>query len=231
MRFIKLLSVVIVCIVFLHWIQSFSYMYRKWNVFKFSSKLEIRQILRYDLLADDDLLKFVWVGNPFKNIAYEPNDLVKLEKYSNISYKNWIMLRQTAAENLEKMASDFYNTFGQKIKVISAYRSYDYQKNLISESCKQSWWCAREWESEHQLWLAVDLREATNKTKFLEKYQNYYEWLHENAYKYWFHQSYQKWRKIDGYYEEPRHWRYLWNELATFLYENNITFTQYVKWA
>ena len=76
--------------------------------------------------------------------------------------------------------------------VVSAYRSYQYQKNQISESCKQSGYCAREGESEHQLGLAVDLWETTNEEKFLLKYQRYYDWLKDNAHLYGFHQSYQK---------------------------------------
>jgi LAS superfamily LD-carboxypeptidase LdcB len=126
------------------------------------------------------------------------------------------------------MANAFYEKFWTNIVIASAYRSYGYQKNSISESCKQSWRCAREWESEHQLWLAVDLWEATNEQKFLSKYQKYYDRLHDNAHLYWFHQSYQNWREFDGYYIEPRHRRYLWTWLATKLHDRNITFTQYV---
>ena len=183
----------------------------------------------YTKLADDDIQKFVGVGQPFDNISYEPLDLVSLQNRSYISAQARHTFRKEAADNLEKMANDFYSEFWTNIVVASAYRSYGYQKNSISESCKQSGRCAREWESEHQLWLAVDLREATNEQKFLSKYQKYYDWLHENAHLYWFHQSYQNWREIDGYYIEPWHWRYLGIWLATTLHEKGITFTQYVN--
>ena len=159
---------------------------------------------------------------------YEPSDLVSLQWRSYIFAQSKHKLRAEAAENLEKMANDFYSEFWTNIVIASAYRSYDYQKNSISENCKQSGRCAREWESEHQLWLAVDLREATNEQKFLSKYQKYYDWLHDNAHLYGFHQSYQNGRETDGYYVEPWHWRYLWVDLATKLHEKNITFTQYV---
>ena len=182
----------------------------------------------YARLLDDDIQKFVGVGQPFKNVNYEPSDLVFLQWFSHISAQARYKLRSEAAENLEKMANDFYAHFWTNIVIASAYRSYEYQKISISESCKQSGRCAREWESEHQLWLAVDLREATNEEKFLSKYQKYYDWLHENAHLYGFHQSYQNWREIDGYYVEPWHWRYLWVDLATKLHKKSITFTQYV---
>ena len=192
------------------------------NLSSFLSKID------YSNLPDDDIQKFVGVNKPFANITYEPNDLVPLQWRNHISAQAKHTFRKEAADNLEKMANAFYGQFWTNIVIASAYRSYSYQKNSISESCKQSWRCAREWESEHQLWLAVDLREASNEQKFLSKYQKYYNRLHDNAHLYWFHQSYQNWREFDWYYIEPRHRRYLGTWLATKLHEKNITFSQYV---
>jgi len=182
----------------------------------------------YTKLSDDSIHKFVWVNKPFNNVHYEPSDLVSLQWRSHISAQAKHTLRNEAADSLERMANDFYSEFWTNIVIASAYRSYGYQKNSISESCKQSGRCAREWESEHQLWLAVDLWEASSESKFLSKYQKYYDWLHDNAHLYWFHQSYQNWREVDGYYIEPWHRRYLWIWLATKLRNMDITFTQYV---
>ena len=196
--------------------------YPKLNLSSFLPQID------YSNLPDDNIQKFVGVSKPFNNVSYEPSDLIPLQWRSHISAQARHTFRKEAADNLEKMANAFYNEFWTNIVIASAYRSYNYQKNSISESCKQSWRCAREWESEHQLWLAVDLWEATNEKKFLSKYQKYYDWLHDNAHLYWFHQSYQNWREFDGYYIEPRHWRYLGTWLATKLHEKNITFTQYV---
>lgn len=196
--------------------------YPKLNLSSFLPQID------YSNLPDDNIQKFVGVSKPFNNVSYKPSDLIPLQWRSHISAQARHTFRKEAADNLEKMANAFYNEFWTNIVIASAYRSYNYQKNSISESCKQSWRCAREWESEHQLWLAVDLWEATNEKKFLSKYQKYYDWLHNNAHLYWFHQSYQNWREFDGYYIEPRHWRYLGTWLATKLHEKNITFTQYV---
>jgi len=199
------------------------FVYPKIDLSSFLSKID------YSKLPDDDIQKFVGVNKPFDNISYEPLDLVPLQGRSHISAQARHTFRKEAADALEKMANAFYEVFWTNIVIASAYRSYSYQKNSISESCKQSWRCAREWESEHQLWLAVDLWEATNEQKFLSKYQKYYDRLHDNAHLYWFHQSYQNWREFDWYYIEPRHRRYLWTWLATKLHEKNITFTQYVN--
>jgi LAS superfamily LD-carboxypeptidase LdcB len=211
---------------------SFAQNQKIWQKFSIITKDNLTSFLwliDYSNLPDDNIQKFVWVNQPFSNKSYEPTDLVSLQWRSHISAQARHTFRKEAADALEKMANDFYAQFWTNIVVASAYRSYNYQKNSISESCKQSWRCAREWESEHQLWLAVDLREATNEQKFLSKYQKYYNWLHDNAHLYWFHQSYQNWREFDGYYIEPRHWRYLWIELATKLHKKDITFTQYVN--
>ena len=212
-------------------VASFAQEEKIWQKFPLFHTLNLSSFIPridYTKLPDNDIQKFVWVNKPFNNVNYEPSDLIQIQWRSHILAWTTHSLRKEAADNLEKMANDFYSEIWANIVVASAYRSYGYQKNSISESCKQSWRCAREWESEHQLWLAVDLWESTNEEKFLSKYQNYYDRLHKNAHLYWFHQSYQNWREIDGYYVEPRHRRYLWTWLATKLYEKNITFTQYV---
>jgi LAS superfamily LD-carboxypeptidase LdcB len=224
---ISLLSIAFVFLISFSFAQNQQFWKRfpiySFNLSSFLSKID------YSQLPDDDIQKFVGVGQPFDNVSYEPSDLVPLAWRSYISAQARHTFRKQAADALEKMANDFYAKFGKNIVIASAYRSYNYQKNSISESCKQSGRCAREWESEHQLWLAVDLWEATNAEKFLSKYQEYYDRLHDNAHLYWFHQSYQNGREFDGYYIEPRHWRYLWTWLATKLHEKNITFIQYVN--
>ena len=226
-KFIRILTITLISITCF----SFAQDQKTWQKFSGFSTLNLSSFLAkidYSKLPDDNIQKFVWVNKPFHNISYESSDLVSLQWRSHISGQTRHTLRKEAADNLEKMANAFYEKFWTNIVVASAYRSYSYQKSSISESCKQSWRCAREWESEHQLWLAVDLREATNEQKFLSKYQKYYDRLHDNAHLYWFHQSYQNWREFDGYYIEPWHWRYLWTWLATKLHDKNITFTQYV---
>ena len=226
----KYLLIILILSVFISF--SFAQDQKIWQKFSIITKDNLTSFLwliDYSNLPDDNIQKFVWVNQPFSNKSYEPTDLVSLQWRSHISAQARHTFRKEAADALEKMANDFYAQFSTNIIVASAYRSYNYQKNSISESCKQSWRCAREWESEHQLWLAVDLWEATNEQKFLSKYQKYYNWLHDNAHLYWFHQSYQNWREFDGYYIEPRHWRYLWIDLATKLHKKDITFTQYVN--
>lgn len=201
------------------------------------SKINNKQIAKpkiiepsYDFFTDTSITKYVWKGVGLTIKIYEPQlvNIIPSSSLQSINQKwNYHRLSETAYRSLQAMANDFYTKFKKPIVVYSAYRSYDYQKNSISVSCKNSWYCAKEWESEHQLGLAVDLWETTSETSFLKKYSDYYNRFKENAHKYWFHQSYQNWVDIDWYHEEPRHWRYLGIEMATYLYDNNITYTQF----
>lgn len=54
--------------------------------------------------------------------------------------------------------------------------------------------------------------------------------MRENAHRYGWTQSYQKGPIIDGYEIEPWHWRYVGEEMATFLKEMNLSYTQLLRW-
>jgi D-alanyl-D-alanine carboxypeptidase len=189
----------------------------------------VEEKIDYADLSDDDLQKFVSVGQPFKNLSYEPPDLVPLVSTKSLTIQGTRSLRQEASEQLSQLSLAFYEVFKKPLVVMSAYRSYMYQKNQIAENCKQSGYCAREGESEHQLGLVVDLWEASNEEKFLAKYQAEYDWLVENAWNWGFHQSYQKGKLVDGYAVEPRHWRYLGSKLAKELWEKGMTFSEFIS--
>ena len=190
--------------------------------------IQIFEKIDYFGLSDSHLQKFISQGSGLNNPRYAPSDLVALSSSQSLSIQGNRSLRQEASENLFQLSLAFYGEFQKPLVVMSAYRSYEYQKNQIAESCKQSGYCAREGESEHQLGLAVDLWEATNEERFLAKYQEYYDWLAGNAYLFGFHQSYQNGRGVDGYFIEPWHWRYLGVDLATKLWENGQTFAEFV---
>jgi hypothetical protein len=84
--------------------------------------------------------------------------------------------------------------------------------------------------SEHQLGTTVDFTDSSI------SYQccNYnfhkskaYKWLEQNAYKYGFVLSYPKnAKKTTGYIYEPWHWRFVGQELATKLHNEEITFNE-----
>jgi D-alanyl-D-alanine carboxypeptidase len=210
-----------------------------WDVFvRHTSLVEEKQILRNSWIIENKVLnnddssitKFVNDKIHFTKIDYSPDDLVSI-KWEYIIDTKWNqLLRNEANEYLQKMSLDFYKEFKVKLKIVSAYRSYDYQVWIKKRWCSDIF-CAKPGYSEHQSWLAIDIFEATSEKEFLAKddLKKYFDWMKKNAHKYWFHNSYQKWKYVDWYAVEPWHWRYLWVELAKELFEKNMTYAEYYK--
>ncbi len=181
----------------------------------------------FDYISDDSITKFVSAKVPLNNKQYTPVDLVPLQSEYLIITNPTMQLRAIALKKLNELATEFYTIFKDKIVIVSAYRSYKYQKNL-EKWCSVTL-CARAWYSEHQLWLTIDIFAATTAGNFLSKadFKKYYERLMQNAHRYGRHNSYQRWVSTDTYQQEPRHWRYVWRELATELYNNQQTFAEW----
>lgn len=185
-----------------------------------------QQVLKYDLISENSITKYVW-----KWVGLNENFLPKTQIFEskNIIWK--AILTPQAWENFLALASWFYEEFWTKIKVVSSYRSYQYQHNLIKKypNSVEEGFRAKPWESEHQLWLAIDIFEATSVENFFENKNlfQYRAWLQNNAHKYWFTQSYKFWVEIDWYNIEPWHRRYVWTGLASELYKKNTSFSQY----
>lgn len=185
----------------------------------------------FDLDSDDSLQKFVTSTKSFNDKWYIPKNLEKISSEFIFDTKWWNQtLRKEANEALQKMWEKFFEDKNEKIKVVSAYRSYNYQVWIKSRWCPDSL-CAKAWFSEHQTWLVVDLWSASSESvwKNDKTLQDYFSWLKQNAHNFGFHNTYQRWIKIDGYVVEPWHWRYLWVKLATYLKENNLTIAEYYK--
>ena len=61
------------------------------------------------------------------------------------------------------MAWHFWKTFdGDKLAIVSAYRSSDFQSYLLRTSCRKNQ-CAQAGTSEHQAGLALDLSVRTKR--------------------------------------------------------------------
>lgn len=184
--------------------------------------------LSQDFWADDSIIKYVSREISFDKLNYEPSDLVSISG-ENIDDVKWNQrLRKEAKIYLDTLAKEFHKTFWVPLKVISAYRNYGYQVGIKSWGCNDIF-CAKAGYSEHQTALAIDIFETTSEKIFLQKpdLQKYFTWMQENAYKYGFHNSYQKGTQIDGYEVEPWHWRYIWVPFATYLREHDMTLAQF----
>ena len=161
---------------------------------------------------------------------YEPEDLTKIN--SKFASGNNQRLRKAAAIKFEEMATDSLKN-GYKIYAGSTYRSYDYQLGLYNRYVAKDGfdeaetYSARAGYSEHQLGLAVDI--INGKWEYLSENDEEYEWLIDNSYKYGFILRYPRGKEyITGYVFEDWHFRYLGIDLATKIYNNNITYQDYL---
>ena len=182
------------------------------------------KISNMDFYSDDSYQKFL-DDNHSLAWNYEASDIVRINSDFTSNKSSNFMLRKEVAEMFEWMARAFSNAFDFKAKLTinSAWRSQAYQRKLIS-TCS-TWRCAKPGTSEHEAGLALDL--WVNWWNIKSWNWIYYQWLVDNAHKYGFHNSYQKWMEVDGKIVEPRHWRYVWVELATILHDYGQTFSEY----
>ncbi len=166
---------------------------------------------------DDSITKYVWPKNFYTSKLYIPSTLEKIStEYYLITTNPSTRIRKEAYKPLKSMAKKYYHKFSESLHINSAWRPYFVQRNSFDQECFDEKICARPGTSEHQNGYTVDIANLHG-----DKYQR----MKENAHHYGFHQSYQK--ESDGLQIEPRHRRYLWVWLATYLHEENITFTDY----
>lgn len=168
--------------------------------------------------------EFTVLVNKYRTLdEYEPSDLISL------SYDAKYQLREEAGKAFENLVNGakLENVY---IRPYSAYRSYEYQKNLYNKYVNRDGkevadtYSARPGHSEHQTGLTVDVW-SEGYTEIREKDAK---WLQENAYKYGFIVRYTKEKKeITGYIEEPWHLRYLGCEIAKDVYASGLSYDEY----
>ena len=145
-------------------------------------------------------------------------------------------LREDAAAALERMAADCKEATGEILVSVSGYRSYQtqasiYQRKKESVGVKRAdQYVARAGASEHQLGLAMDLGwddyHGTSE-KFPRSKAG--KWTSENCWKYGFILRYQAgWEDITGYNQEEWHFRYVGEEHAKAIYENQMPLESYL---
>ena len=132
---------------------------------------------------------------------------------------------------------DMYNdavSLGLNIKIISAYRSYEYQKKLYEGYLKNDsvevvdTYSARAGSSEHQTGYAYDIYNTVKAYTDFGSTEEY-KWVKDNAHLYGFIIRYTSDNtKITGYKNEPWHIRYVGIDAAKYIYENNITLEEYI---
>ncbi|HPP04967.1 MAG TPA: DUF2817 domain-containing protein [Spirochaetota bacterium] len=168
---------------------------------------------------EDELLLLVNKSNKLSQ-NYVPSDLIYFTNKDLPSDKENFQLREIIVEDLKNMIEDAKKD-GVNLIIISAYRSYDTQKNLYEywvnklgkkEADRVS---AKPGASQHQLGTTIDFNSLN--VSFENTKEG--EWLMKNAYKYGFIMSYPKnMEHITGYAYEPWHYRYVGKEASYLIY-------------
>lgn len=164
---------------------------------------------------------------------YIPNNLVNVTgKYA----RDKAQLVDIAYDNFVKMA-DAARKENLTIKITTGYRSYNFQSTLYNNYVKADGvknadtYSARPGYSEHQLGYSADLTNAKNVSFGNFENTNEYKWLQKNAHKFGFIMRYPKDKEyITGYMFESWHYRYVGVDIATYIYENNITYEEYYEY-
>lgn len=180
----------------------------------FSGKLEANLKDGYQVLV-----------NKYYNLPsdYTPENLVDVdEAYCSEKAR----MEATAYENLVRMINDCKAESGVKIRINgdNGYRSYIYQQTVYDYYCKMlgpekgEARAAHPGYSEHQTGLAVDLSASGNN----------FNWVIANCHKYGFILRYpEESTELTGYTFERWHYRYVGEEVATYIHENSITYDEY----
>lgn len=155
---------------------------------------------------------------------YIPDNLEEIEGKLLVKEvkNNYINMK----ENMEKE--------NLNIRIVSAYRNYEYQENLYNKYKEKDGeeqadtYSARPGFSEHQTGLVIDVDNKKLSYEEFEKTEEY-NWMVNNSYKYGFILRYPKGKfHITGFKYEPWHFRYV-GDIAKYLYDNNITLEEYKK--
>lgn len=179
-------------------------------------------------MADPEKGKLILTNKYYKlSEDFNPGELVNLSGYYGLgslveeSYNAFMDMHEAASE------------VGLRLYATSTYRDYDHQKRLYTNYAanrgqkEADRFSARPGHSEHQTGLALDFIEPG---KSLREFENTDEfiWLQSNAHKFGFILRYPDNKEhITGYIYEPWHYRYVGQEVAKYIYENEITFDEY----
>ena len=125
------------------------------------------------------------------------------------------------------------NEQGYYLMISSSYRTYDKQQEVYDDYKESRGTeyadsiAARPGYSEHQTGYTIDMFEKGTTQKTFHTTESY-DWLINNAHKYGFILRYPEDKEdITGYSFESWHYRYVGIDVATYIYENKITFDEY----
>ncbi len=163
----------------------------------------------------------------FLNENYVPSSLETIPAKYMLAGRQEQQFHADALPFLQNMLNDAARD-GIELKVISAYRSFDTQAGLKG-AYSQTYgsganaFSADQGYSEHQLGTTLDLSDPVTAGPYNAfKATEAYAWLLKNAYKHGFTLSYPE--NNTYYIFEPWHWRFVGEDLAEYLHENDLHF-------
>ncbi len=158
---------------------------------------------------------------------YIPKNLVPIN-LPQIKRKNETMLiNQNVLIQANKMFNEA-SKYNLKPVIYSGYRSYEKQ-DIIYNTTNDKSYIAKAGTSEHQTGFALDI--ATLSSGLTDFFMNTKEYLFlkENAHKFGFILRYPDNKEhITKYPSECWHYRYVGTDIATIIYNNNITLEEYI---
>ena len=202
----------------------------------FKYQIDIRPYLQY--ICTNSSREYLVIANRKHPLgsSYKPKDLVYVMEGST-----W-QLRKTASMAFEAMRTEMiklgvYDTYNR-----STYRSYSFQSTLYYKYLEQErqkyphltteelmnivdTYSARPGTSDHQTGLTIDFNPLDESFEKLKAFK----YMKDNAHKFGFILRYPKGKTyITGYTYEPWHWRFVGREVATFMYEHDLTLEEYM---
>ena len=168
---------------------------------------------------------------------YEPEELYEIhEPMSEKLDKSYInRLNLVALIGFKLMQHEALKE-GYEFYIDSSYRTYEYQERIFNQNALDNGiehaksFVALPGTSEHQTGLAIDI--VISKAKELQETFDDESpeaiWLFNNAHRFGYILRYPKGKSdITGYSYEPWHFRFVGTELATELYNKQITLEEY----
>lgn len=163
----------------------------------------------------------------FLSENYIPPKLKDINERYKIKPEKDLKVLKNISRYLEDMLDDADDD-GVNLRIISAYRSFETQTKLksnytVTYGTGANQFSADQGYSEHQLGTTVDFGTPEVQGALLA-FENTlaFSWLQKNAYKYGFILSYPK---GNAYYQyEPWHWRFVGEDLAQDLHDDNKNF-------
>lgn len=161
---------------------------------------------------------------------YEPNDLAYLPG----AYGNNVPMREVIVDPFKDLQQAAEDEIGINLMPTTAFRNYSFQSTLYNNYVASDGvtaadtYSARPGYSEHQTGLSIDLKNTaiSGSTRLTDEN---YEWLSNNAHRFGFIIRFPEDKTyITGYQFENWHIRYVGEDVAKIIYEEDLTLEEYI---